>query len=86
MESEIINQLAPLGTTGLFLIVIYLTRKEILQVLFAPKADKMSDRLLSEMNGLFARNIAQVDELKSTLLRIETLLGAIKDELIRGRG
>lgn len=93
MESVLIEKLVPLGTGGIFLLVLFLSRKEILQVLLAPRADKSTDKLLIQMNGLFERNIDQVDELKGaigriegTLNRSELLLGSIKDEAIRGRG
>ena len=93
MESVLIDNLVPLGTSGGFLLVLYFARKEILSALLAPRADKSTDKLLIQMNGLFERNIDQVDELKGaigriegTLNRSELLLGSIKDEAIRGRG
>lgn len=92
MEAVLIEKLIPFGTGGIFLLILFLSRKEILQVLLAPRSDKMSDRLLSEMNGLFARNIGQVDEMKATLGRIEgtlirseNILERIKEEALRGR-
>ena len=93
MESVLIEKLVPLGTSGVFLLVLFFSRKEILQVLLAPRGDKTTDQLLAKMNGLFERNINQVDEVKGAigeikgiLSRSESLLSQIKDEAIRGRG
>ena len=90
MESVLIEKLVPLGTGGIFLLVLFLSRKEILQVLLAPRGDKTTDRRLAQMNGLFERNINQVDEVKGVigeikgiLSRSESLLSQIKDEAIR---
>lgn len=92
MESVLIEKLVPLGTGGIFLLVLFFSRKEILQVLLAPRGDKTTDRLLAQMNGLFERNINQVDEVKGEigdirgiLSRTENLISQIKDEMIRGR-
>lgn len=92
MESVLIEKLVPLGTGGIFLLVLFFSRKEILQVLLAPRGDKTTDRLLAQMNGLFERNINQVDEVKGEigdirgiLSRTENMISQIKDEMIRGR-
>ncbi len=92
MESVLIEKLVPLGTGGIFLLVLFFSRKEILQVLLAPRGDKTTDRLLAQMNGLFERNIKQVDdvrgeigEMRGILSRTENLISQIKDEMIRGR-
>ena len=67
MESVLIEKLVPLGTSGIFLLVLFFSRKEILQVLLAPRGDKTTDRLLAQMNGLFERNINQADEVKGAI-------------------
>lgn len=92
MESVLIEKLVPLGTSGIFLLVLFFSRKEILQALLAPRGDKTTDRLLTQISGLFERNINQVDdvrgeigEMRGILSRTENLISQIKDEMIRGR-
>lgn len=92
MEPELIKQLADYGPWGLAVVLVILLRKEIASVLSASRDDRAVERLLSDMNDQFARNMtmfehtnADLAAIKASMATMVALTQQMLTEMVRGK-